>query len=128
MGYNSENKHSSLDTLLGIVLLAVGLFLLSRQVSVYTSFYNWNLGGISVPTGVVAVPFFIGLLGYFINPKAFWSKLVMLLGAIFILVSIILSVRFSFMPASLFEYLLYVTLILAGVGLIIRSVKKSSSY
>ncbi|MBR6033604.1 MAG: hypothetical protein IKP28_02540 [Clostridia bacterium] len=43
------------------------------------------------------------------------------LGALFIVISIIMSVQFRFVSTTLFDYLLMLTLAAAGVGLILRS-------
>ena len=45
----------------------------------------------------------------------------MVLGGIFIVVSIIMSVQIRFVSTTLFDYLLMQALAAAGVGLIIRS-------
>ncbi len=46
------------------------------------------------------------------------------LGALFIVVSIIMSVQLRFVATSLFDYLLILILAAAGVGLILRSKSK----
>ena len=122
----SENKkkiqpNEMKDFIIGILLLAVGLFMLSMKVRVHSGWYGFSYGGFSIPTGVVVIPLIIGVIWYFMNPKSFGAKLLIVLGSIFIVVSIIMSVSITFTSTTLFEYIIMILLSSAGVGLILKT-------
>ncbi len=115
---NSELKEFAI----GVLLFAVGLFMLSMKVRVSSGWYGFYFGSFYMPSGIVIMPLIIGVIWYFANPKSNLSKVIMGLGVIFIIVSIIMSVRLTFTTSTLFEYLLIVLLIAAGLGLILKTV------
>lgn len=126
----SEEKKSSflkkdegnpeLELLIGIVLLAAGLFMLSKRVIVHTGWYMWRIGGFNLSSGTVIIPLIIGIIWYFYNPKSVMAKIVMGLSVVIIVVSIIMSVSLNFMATSMFDYILILGMAGAGVGLILK--------
>ena len=122
----SENKrkiqpNEMREFIIGVLLLAVGLFILSLRVRVYTGWYGFSIGHLQVSSGIITIPFIIGIDGYFINPKSIIPKIIIALGSIFIIVSIILNTTFRFEQTTLFEYLLIFILIAAGLGLVLKT-------
>lgn len=115
---NNELKEFAI----GVLVFAVGLFMLSMKVRVNSGWYGFYFGSFYMPSGVVIMPLIIGVIWYFANPKSNLSKVIMGLGVIFIIVSIIMSVRLTFTTSTLFEYILIVLLIAAGLGLILKTV------
>ena len=107
---------------IGVLVFAVGLFMLSMKVRVSSGWYGFYFGSFFMPSGVVIMPLIIGVIWYFANPKSNLSKVIMGLGVIFIVISIIMSVRLTFTASTLFEYILIVLLIAAGLGLILKTV------
>ena len=67
MDHKSEN--GSFNFLVGIILLAAGLFLLTQQTDVTMVWYQWRLGSINIASGLILIPFIIGLVILFYNPK-----------------------------------------------------------
>lgn len=114
-----------LQFFIGICLLGVGLFMLSRRVVVHSSWYTWRIGNFDLGSGTVTIPLIIGVIWYFFNNKSIIPKIIMTLGAIFIVVTIILSVRITFMATSLFDYLLIFIMIAAGAGLLLKTLFKN---
>lgn len=125
MSEEKEKKQGTNDPIqffIGLVLLAVGLFMLSRRVIVSSGFATWRIwGDFGLSSGTVVIPFIIGIIWYFYNPKSIASKIVMALGAILIVVTIIMSVRISFVTTSLFDYVLILVMVAAGVGLLLKT-------
>ena len=122
-----ENKNSKNDTLyffLGVILLAVGLFWVSKRVIVHSSWYTWRIGNFNLSSGLVTVPLIIGIIWYFMNPKSKISKYVITLGALFIVATIIMGISINFVSTSLFEYILMFGMAAAGAGLLLRTVFK----
>lgn len=125
-GENKKEKCGN-DLLLffvGIVLLAVGLFMLSKRVVVHSSWYTWRIGNFDLASGTVVIPLIIGIIWYFVKPKSLIPKIVIILGLIFIVVTIIMSVRINFVTTSLFDYILILGMAAAGSGLLLRTVFK----
>lgn len=108
---------------IGIILLAVGLFMLSMRVRVYSGWFaGFTIGSFRVASGVVTIPLIIGIIWYVINPKSLLPKLLCALGGLIIVVSIIMSVSINWVQSTLFEYLLIFTLSAVGLGLILKTV------
>jgi len=103
------------EFMIGILLLAAGLFMLANKVRVSTGWYGLSFGGFNVSSGVVTIPLILGVIWHTISPKRFAPKLL-------IVVSIIMSVRLTMLTASLFEYIVMFFLMAIGTGLIIKTV------
>jgi hypothetical protein len=106
--------------LLGFVMACVGGYLLCNQVMVmgsYWSFYGANTFGITL----LPMLFGIGLL--FWNGRSIIGWLLTLAGALFIVAGVIANLHIYFRPASLFETLVMLTLLVGGLGLIARSMR-----
>lgn len=117
----SKSDHVLLDFFLGLLLLGIGLFMVFQMTDVRTSWHTWYIGSWGVPTGVVAIPLLIGIGMLFFNSKSIIGWIVSVLGIAIILVTIIMSVEFVFRRTSLFLYLLMFGTILAGTGLLLKS-------
>lgn len=125
---NKSSKKSGNDLLffvLGVLLLAAGLFMLSKRVVVHSSWYTWRLGGFDLASGTVVIPLIIGIIWYFVKPKSKIAKWIITLGLLFIVITIIMSVRINFVATSLFDYILILTMAAAGSGLLLRTVFKN---
>lgn len=120
-----ENKKSSGNELLqffiGIILLGVGLFMLSKRVMVHSSWYVWRIGGFDLSSGTVTIPLIIGVIWYFVNSKSLVPKIIITLSIIFIVISIIMSVRINFVTTSMFDYILIFGMAAAGSGLLLKT-------
>lgn len=57
----------------------------------------------------------------FVKPDSVIPKIVIVLGVLFILVSIIMSVRLYFARTTLYEYILMFGMTAAGIGLMLRT-------
>ena len=121
---NNSEKNELLQFFLGIVLLGLGLFLLSRRVMVSSSWYIWNIGGFDLSSGLVTVPLIIGIIWYFCNSKSIVPKIIITLGVIFIVATIIMSIRIYFVTTSMYEYILIIGMAAAGAGLLLKTLFK----
>ena len=118
----SENE--LLQFFIGIVLIGVGLFMLSKRVMVHSSWYIWRIGGFDLSSGTVTIPLIIGIIWYFFNNKSIVPKILILLGIIFIVPTIIMSVRINFVTTSMFDYILIFGMTAAGSGLLLKTLFK----
>ena len=116
-----EEGNPELELLIGIVLVAAGLFMLSKRVIVHTGWYMWRIGSFNLSSGTVIIPLLIGIIWYFYNPKSLISKIIIGLSIVFIVLSIIMSVSINFTATSMFDYVLILGMVAAGFGLLLKS-------
>lgn len=131
MDNKDEKKQSMLNMpefFIGLLLLGVGLFMLSKRVIVSNNFFDWGwgIGSFHLSSGTVVIPLIIGVIWYFINNKSIAAKTIIVLGILFIVVAIIMSVRIHFVQTSLFDYILILLIAAAGSGLMLRAVFKKN--
>ena len=62
--------NETLQFFLGIIMLGLGLFMLSKRVMVHSSWYIWRIGSFDLTSGLVTVPLIIGIIWKFYNPNA----------------------------------------------------------
>lgn len=120
----NASGNDPLQFFLGIVLLGAGLFMLSKRVMVHNSWHIWRIGSFDLSSGTVVIPLIIGIIWYFANPKSVIPKIFITLGVIFIVATIIMSVRISFVTTSMFDYILILGMAGAGSGLLLKTVFK----
>ena len=113
-----------LQFFIGVILLGAGLFMLSKRVMVHSSWYTWRIGSFDLSSGTVTIPLIIGIIWYFANPKSIGSKILITLSVIFIVLSIIMSVRINFVTTSMFDYILIFGMAAAGSGLLLKTLFK----
>ena len=123
-----ENQNSGGNELLqffiGVILLGAGLFMLSKRVMVHSSWYIWRIGEFDLSSGTVTIPLIIGIIWYFFNSKSIIPKIIITLSVIFIVITIIMSVRINFVTTSLFDYILIFGMAAAGSGLLLKTLFK----
>ena len=115
-----RHENSGLYFLIGIVLVSVGLFLLTQQTIVTMDWYTWMFGSFKLATGLILVPFIIGIIVLFYNPKSLIGKIVTIIGICIIVATIIMSIKIVFKSTSLFNFILMIGMIAAGSGLLLR--------
>ena len=124
MSKKGSEGNETLQFFLGIIMLGLGLFMLSKRVMVHSSWYIWRIGSFDLTSGLVTVPLIIGIIWKFYNPKSVIPKIIITLGVIFIIATIIMSIRISFMATSLYDYIIIFGLAAAGSGLLLKTVFK----
>ena len=105
-----EKERDPLFFLLGAVLVIIGLFLLSRKVLVTTGFASFTLWGYDFTSGLLVFPLIFGLIWLFYNPKSIGAKIL----------SIISSIHISLRPMTLYDYIIIIGMIAAGIGMLLR--------
>ena len=95
------------DFLIGFAMSCVGGYLLSNQVTVVGSY--WNFSGTNT-FGITLIPMLIGIGLLFWNGRSLIGRLLTLAGALFILAGVIANLHIYFQPTSLFNTLVMLIL------------------
>lgn len=119
-----EDNNEVLQFFLGVIILGAGLFMLSKRVMVHSSWDNWRIGSFNMSSGLVTVPLIIGIIWQFYNSKSVIPKIIITLGVVFIIATIIMSIKISFIPTSMFDYIIIMGLAAAGSGLLLKALFK----
>jgi len=120
----------------GFVLAAVGTYLFLHSVNVSTApqgylsgYFNSRILGTGHPTsatGVLFVPFFLGVAVLFYDAKRLLGWVLFYLGLAIIMVEILSCLRF-FMSMPVSHLLMMLAMIAGGVGLMLRSLRDVST-
>lgn len=103
--------------MIGMVMLAAGLYWFLSNVTVMTHF-GFQLWNFRVGAGLIVVPFIAGIIWLFVNVDSVGAKLLTVLGIVVILASIIANIQFIFRATSLYVYLIMLILIFGGAALV----------
>ena len=106
------------EFLIGFVMTCVGGYLLTNQVTVAGSY--WNFYG-SNTFGITLLPMLFGIGLLFWNGRSISGWVLTVSGALFILAGVIANLHIYFRPASLFNTIVMLVLVVGGLGLIARA-------
>jgi hypothetical protein len=106
---------------LGLIMAAVGAYLLLTHVQVHTSFFRF--GGLANSFGITLIPMLFGVGMLFFNGKSIIGWVLTAGGFLFILVGILANMDIYFQRTSLFNTLVMLILLVGGLGLILRSLR-----
>jgi hypothetical protein len=109
------------DFLLGFALTCVGGYLLTSQVTVAGSY--WSFWG-SNTFGVTLIPMLAGVGLLFRDGRSVIAWLLTGAGALFIVAGVLANLRIYYQPTSLFNTIVMLVLLVGGLGLIARSVRR----
>lgn len=112
--------------LFGLAMLVAGgyWFLNSVTVSSVWGRGYLSLGGFDVSTGLVFVPFIIGVVWMFADFDSVAAKFVAGLGLLIIVASVIMSMRIHFITKSLYETLVMFVLMFGGLAMVLSVLLK----
>ena len=106
------------EFLIGFVMACIGGYLLTNQVIVAGSY--WNFGGANT-FGITLIPMLIGIALLFWNGRSIGGWILTAGGALFIFAGVIANLHIYFQPASLFHTIIMLILAVGGLVLIARS-------
>ena len=107
----------------GAIMAIVGCYLLLNQVVVHSGFWSF-FGGHSF--GVTLIPFLFGIGFLFYDARSISGWVLTVAGFLVIVTGIIANMQIFFMPASLFNTLIMLVLLIGGIVLIFRSLQSYS--
>ncbi|HEY6373788.1 MAG TPA: hypothetical protein VIX37_24665 [Candidatus Sulfotelmatobacter sp.] len=106
--------------LLGFAMACIGGFLITNQVTVVSSYWNF-WGGNSF--GVTLLPMLFGVAILFWNGKSTIGWILTVAGALFIFAGIVANMHIYFRGASLFNTMVMLILLVGGLALVARSLQ-----
>ena len=119
---DNKTKRNLWLFVIGVVMLAVGLFIFSQKVLVSSSFLSgWSIGGLHITSGLIVVPLIIGVIWMFITEANLISKIFTGLSVILIIVAVIMSTRIYLETVTLFDWILMLVLIFGGLALVLKT-------
>lgn len=108
------------EFVIGTAMAVAGAYLLTTRVTVHSGFWGWwgdNTFGLTL------VPLLVGIGVLFFNARAAIGWVLAAGGTLIILVGIIANLSIYFRPTSLFNTLMMLGLLAAGLGLVARSLR-----
>ena len=117
-----RQQNDLLTFLGGLAMLVAGLYWLTTRVTVSSSFFGgvFAIGGISISSGLIVVPFIACIIWLFIDPDSFFAKVCVGLSVLLIIAAIILNTHLHLRPTSLYEYLIMLIFIFGGGALVLK--------
>ena len=113
--------------LIGLAMMVGGGFLFLNSIHVTSSFgmgYGlYRMGGMSITSGMVLIPFMFGIAMVFYNSKNYFGW-VLAVGSVLALVfGVLASTRFTLNGMSAFDLLMILVLFFGGLGLFLNSLR-----
>lgn len=116
-----DQRNEFLVFIAGLMMLVVGLFMFMNNVVVTTGFFGrFTIGGNSINSGVIIIPFIIGIIWMFASYGSVISKVFTAFSVLIIIVAVIMSTQLHVKSVSLFEWLLIMVLLFGGLGIVLR--------
>src|SRR5712671_6488471 len=106
--------------LIGLGMAVAGGWLITNQVTVTSGYWQW--GGYNA-FGLSLIPLIIGIGLLFFNGRSIAGWLLTFCGAIIIIAGIITNLEIYFRPTTLFNTLMMLALLAAGIGLVAKSLQ-----
>jgi hypothetical protein len=106
----------------GLIMAGAGAYLILNQVQVTTSFWRFGqYGGF----GLTLLPLLAGVAFLFYNGRSVVGWLLTSVGAAIILANVLMNMDIYFRQTTLFNTLVMLGLLFAGLGLIARSLRSA---
>lgn len=103
---------------IGLLMVCLGGYLLTNQVTVAGSYWNFYGGS---TFGITLIPLLFGIGLLFRNGRSVAGWVLTAAGALFIIAGVLVNMHIYFHPASLFNTLVMLVLLAGGLGLIGRA-------
>ena len=119
----NKNKNDLLCFFAGLLMFGGGLFMILQNAKVTSSWsmgYFYHIGSWGVPNGLIMLPLLIGIVMLFMMEKRIFGWIVSALGLLFILLTILMSVRITWQTTSAYSFILMFGLVAAGGGLMLK--------
>lgn len=115
---------------IGLIMLCGGIYLLLNSIHVSSHFglgarlYSISaLGGMSVTSGMILIPFLFGVGMVFYNSRNPLGWLLTIGSLVALVFGVIASLRFNMRSMSAFDLIVILILTVGGLGLFLRSLR-----
>jgi uncharacterized protein len=113
---------------LGIALFIVGMYLLLKNIYVQQTFNFYSpffrVGGAQFTSGMILIPFMIGVGILFFNYKSWIGMLLAAGSLILLIIGVITSIQFTMAGMSAFDIIIIISCIAGGLGLFFSSFRR----
>ncbi|MFN8373755.1 MAG: hypothetical protein U0694_12885 [Anaerolineae bacterium] len=117
-----------LEFFIGLLLIVAGGYLFISRVTVVNYGFSFSFGGFQMNSfGLSLIPLLIGISILFFNGRNLIGWFLTIAGALIIFLGIISNLNFYFQPTSLFNTLIMLGMIAAGLGLVARALRDHSA-
>jgi hypothetical protein len=114
------------EFLIGLVMMAVGIYLVFDHVTVTTSPWRF-FGSAGTSFGVTLMPLLIGVGALFFNGRSVIGWGLTVIGMALILVGVLMNLDIYFRPTTLWMTIFMFGLIAGGLGLIAKALRPHST-
>ena len=115
---------------IGLLMFIVGGYLLLNAIQISNSFYFgyglFALGGFQITSGIVLIPFMIGIGMIFFNSSNYIGWFLAIGSIALLIFGVIASTHFTLRSMSAFELIMILTLMIGGLGLFLSSFRNYS--
>lgn len=115
---------------IGLSMFLGGGYLLLNAIQVNNDFYMgyslFSLGRFQVTSGIIMIPFMIGVGMIFFNASNYVGWLLALGSLTLLIFGVISSTHFTLRPMSAFELIMILILLVGGLGLFLSSFRNSA--
>lgn len=116
---------------IGLIMMVAGGYLLLNAIMVTNHFsmgYSlYRVGGFSLTSGMVMVPFIFGVGLVFYNSRNILGWILAIGALVMLVFGVITSINFQLRHMSAFDLIVILVLLVGGIGLFLRSLKNLSS-
>ena len=113
--------------LLGVGMVIAGGYLLLNSIRVVHGFGFgeglYNFGGFAVTSGMILLPFIIGVVIIFYDSSKWYGWLIAGGSLLALIVGAIATIRFRFTGMSAFDIIVILVLLFGGIGLVLAAVR-----
>ncbi len=116
---------------LGLGMMLLGGYLILSSIRAHSS-WGWGaslyrVGGFSLTTGTLMIPFAFGVGIIFYNYRNILGWILALGSIVALIAGVIISLRFSLRPMSAFDLIVLLVLLVGGTGIFLSSLRNLSS-
>jgi len=113
--------------LIGLVMMCGGFYMLLNAIKVTSSFgfsqSLYHVGGMSLTSGMIMIPFMFGVGLMFYNAKNVLGWILTFGSLVALVFGVISSINFRFTHMSAFDLIVILILSVGGLGIFLRSLK-----
>jgi len=115
--------------LIGLFMMIAGFYLLLSSIIVDSAFgfgmRLYGLGGFGITSGMLMIPFIIGVIFIFYNSKNYAGWLLCVGSLVALIVGVLARSQFRFAHMSAFDLIMILVLSFGGLGLFLRSLRSN---